>query len=153
MIFWSSLTLPIQLYLFIKVKNGLLKYFLLFGCSLLYLFKKYSAHTSTSPFLSLKGGMHILKTLSLKYKSSLKFFLFTSSYKFLLLAAITRIFNFFSYFPPILLILKSSNTLNNLACTSNGSSPISSNKSVPPSANSNLPGLPSLRDPVKAPFS
>ena len=99
----------------------------------------------------LSGVALMVIVLSLKYKSCLNLLLFTSSSKFLFVAAIIRVSTFWDLFSPTLINSPSSITLSNLACVSIGSSPTSSKKIVPLFAASKYPFRLSIA-PVNEPF-
>ena len=93
----------------------------------------------------------MLKALIRWKNASLKRFASTSSCRRLLVAKRKRILTLRSFFSPILRNEPVSNTRKSEACTSRGSSPISSKKSVLPWAKESRPSR-EASAPVKAPF-
>lgn len=108
------------------------------------------AYSGMSDGLSESGGRLMLKTDILKNRSLLKRPSRISSSRFLLVAEIMRTSHFMGFVSPTLTNSPLSSTRRSLACRGVGISPISSRKSVPPSASSKKPFL-SFTAPVKAP--
>ncbi len=86
-----------------------------------------------------RGGIWIGNTCRRKQRSSRKVPFSISFSSWRLVAAIRRIFTLIVLLPPKRSNSPSWSTRRSLACSSRGSSPISSKKSVPPSASSKRP--------------
>ena len=91
-------------------------------------------------------------TLKRWYRSSRNRPALISSFRFLLVAAMTRTSTGMSFSPPTRMILFSCNALSTLACADRLISPISSRNNVPPEASSKSP-LRCLMADVNDPFS
>ena len=101
---------------------------------------------------SRRGGMWMWTTFSRQYRSSRKAPPGTAACRSRLVAAMVRKSTAIGAVPPRRVTFFSSSTRSSSTCTLGVTSPISSRKTVPPSADSNLP-LWRARAPVKAPAS
>ena len=102
---------------------------------------KCSTSSGISSTRSLNGGNCKQNTLSLKYRSSRNIPAFTSACRSRDVADTTRTSTFRELLAPTRRISSSCNTRKSFTCKAGGISPISSRKSVPPSASSKSPVL------------
>ena len=149
-VFESSLTFPGQLYsesfliTLSFTSNSLFRFI-----SLQNFFKKNLVKRFISPFLSLNGGRFTGNTQILKNRSFLNLFSETAVSRLVFVAKTNLISRLISCELPILEIDFSSITLKSFPCRCRGKSPISSRKTLPPSASSKSPILFEIA-PVKA---